>query len=229
MSEPAHPPLEDDPGDPRSSPGEDPLAELVAQAQAGEPQAEGALYERLRPFLARRLRETRSRRNWFWLTDLDDAVNRVFAQFFLALRAGKFTYRDATGLEGFLLRTGFFVVMNLKDKARDQRWLSLHDEEEGGLRFDVADFARTAPDDIDHRECLEVLAAAVAALNENRRDVIERTLLGQPVRQICAETGRSGSSVSGLKFNALKELRDRLVEQGFLERCGELLGLKEEA
>ena len=53
------------------------------------------------------------------------------------------------------------------------------------------------------------------------------------IAQACAEgraeTGRSGSSVSGLKFNALKELRDRLVEQGFLERCGELLGLKEEA
>lgn len=220
--------MKDDAGGSRSSPPDDPLAELVERARAEDSEAEGAIYERMRPFVARRLREARARRNWFWLNDLDDAVNRVFAQFFLALRAGKFSYRDATGLEGFLLRTGFFVVMNLKDKARDSRWLSLHDEEEGGLRFDVADFARTAPEDLDHRECLKILGAAVAALNENRRDVIERTLLGQPVRQICEETGRSGSSVSGLKFNALKELRQRLVEQGFLERCGDVLGLKED-
>ncbi|MEZ6184854.1 MAG: sigma-70 family RNA polymerase sigma factor [Planctomycetota bacterium] len=205
------------------------MGDLVARAQGGDPRAEEAIHEQLRPFLTRRLREARARRNWFWLTDLDDAVNRVFAQFFLALRAGKFEFRDPTGLEGFLLRTGFFVIMNLKDKARDARWLSLHDPEEGGLRFDVADFARSAPEDLDHRECLKMLAAAVAALNTNRRDVIERTLLGQSVRQICEETGRSGSSVSGLKFNALKDLQARLVEQGFLERCGELLGLGEGA
>jgi len=220
--------LKDDAGGSRSSPPDDPLTELVERARAEDSEAEGAIYERMRPFVARRLREARARRNWFWLNDLDDVVNRVFAQFFLALRAGKFSYRDPTGLEGFLLRTGFFVVMNLKDKARDSRWLSLHDEEEGGLRFDVADFARTAPEDLDHRECLKILGAAVAALNENRRDVIERTLLGQPVRQICEETGRTGSSVSGLKFNALKELRQRLVEQGFLERCGDVLGLQED-
>lgn len=213
----------------RSVEGADSLADLVAQSREGNPRAEEAIHEQLRPFLARRLREARARRNWFWLTDLDDVVNRVFAQFFLALRDGKFDYRDRTGLEGFLLRTGFFVVMNLKDKARDARWLSLHDPEEGGLRFDVADFARSAPEDLEHRECLKILAAAVAALNDNRRDVIERTLLGQPVRQICEETGRSGSSVSGLKFNALKDLQARLAEQGFLERCGELFQLGEGA
>ena len=41
-----------------------------------------------------------------------------------------------------------------------------------------------------------------------------------------AATGRSASSVSGLKFNAGVELRKKLSEVGFLDQCAELFGLR---
>jgi RNA polymerase sigma factor (sigma-70 family) len=202
------------------------LASLVERAIAGEEPAESELYERFRTFVRRRVTEARARRNWFWLTDIDSAVQEVFTQFFKALRGGKFTYEGRRRLEGFLLRTAFFVAMNLKDKAREERHLSLFDDEEGGLRFDVAAFAESVYDQLERRECLRLLAEAIATLNENRREVVERTLLGQKVRDIVAATGRSSASVSGLKFNAMVELRTRLSEVGFIERCGQLFRLE---
>ena len=84
-------------------------------------------------------------------------------------------------------------------------------------------------DNLTRRDCYKLLAAAIAGLNPNRRDVVERTLLGQKVRQICAETNRTPGSVSGLKFNAMVDLRKRLSTEGFLEQCGELFQLTAEA
>lgn len=202
----------------------EPIESLVARARGGEEEAQGALFTRYEPFVRRRLAEARRARNWFWLTDLDDAVQETFAQFFGALRGEKFRYEGEGRLEGFLVRTAWFVSMNLKDKHRGGE-LSLFDAEEGGLAFDLPAWAEAVYDGLERRDCLRLLAAAVAELNPSRREVVERTLLGQPVRQICAATGKTPASVSGLKFNALVELRRRLAERGFLERCGELFGL----
>ncbi|MGE0706765.1 MAG: RNA polymerase sigma factor [Planctomycetota bacterium] len=201
------------------------LGELVERAAQGEDAAETALWRRYQRFVRRRLAETKARRNWFWLTDLESAEQDVFAQFFLALREGKFRFEGEQRLQGFLLRTSFFVAMNLKDKAREEQALSLFDPDEGGLRFDVASFADAVYDQVERQRCLKLLARAIALLNENRRDVVERTLLGQKVREICAGTGRTPASVSGLKFNALVELRKKLEEVGFLDTCAELFGL----
>jgi DNA-directed RNA polymerase specialized sigma24 family protein len=201
------------------------LGELVARAALQEATAETALYERYQRFVRRRLGETKARRNWFWLTDLDSAVQDVFTQFFLSLRDGKFHYEGQRRLEGFLLRTSFFVAMNLKDRAREEQVLSIFDPEDGGLRFDMASFADAVYDQVDRQRCLKLLGEAVNSLNENRREVIERTLLGQKVREICSATERSPASVSGLKFNALVELRKKLEQVGFLGHCAELFGL----
>lgn len=149
----------------------------------------------------------------------------MFAQFFQALRGGKFSFEGESRLQGFLLRTAFFVAMDRKDRARRHEAISLYDPDEGGLRFDVADFADAVYDQLDRQRCLKLLAGAIQGLNENRREVLERTLAGEKVRDICAATGRSASSVSGLKFNALVELRKILADSGFLEQCGPLFGL----
>ena len=202
------------------------LAALLERVRRREPAAEEAVHDRLRPFVLRRLEEARARRNWFWLTDAEGVVQDVFSQFFQVVREGRFTFEGRRRLEGFLLRTAYFAAMNTKDKVARHQALSLHDPEEGELRFDLPAFARAAWEGLEQRECLELLARAVAGLGENRREVIERTLLGQKVREICAATGRTPASVSGLKFNALVELRQRLLEAGFLERCGELFGLE---
>lgn len=201
------------------------LGQLVARAQAGDQAAADALFGWLGPFVRRRLVEARARRNWFWLTDLEGAVQDVATQFFQALRDGRYRYEGRERLEGFAVRTAFYVAMAVKDRAARDRALSLFDEEEGGLRFDVAAWSEAPYDHLERQECLKLLARAVARLNENRREVVERTLLGQKVRDICAATGRSPASVSGLKFNALVDLRRHLEEVGFQERCGELFGL----
>ena len=205
--------------------GERELAALLERVRRREPAAETELHERLRPFVLRRLEEARARRNWFWLTDAEGVVQDVFAQFFQVVREGRFSFEGQRRLEGFLLRTAFFAAMNTKDRVARHQAQSLYDQEEGELRFDLPAYAGAAWEEGERRECLELFARAVAGLNHNRREVVERTLLGQKVRDICAATGRSPASVSGLKFNALVELRERLVEQGFLDRCGELFGL----
>lgn len=205
---------------------DDALASLLERVAARDPAAEEALCRRFWPFVRRRVEDARRRRNWFWLGDVEGVVQDVFTQFFAAQRAGRFAFEGRRRLEGFLVRTAFFVAMNQKDRTR-ARALSLFDEEEGRLRFDVAALAEALPDQLERAECLRLLARAVAALNENRREVVERTLLGQKVRDICAETGRSAASVSGLKFNAFVDLRRALAEIGFLGRCGALFGLGE--
>ena len=116
--------------------------------------------------------------------------------------------------------------MDRKDKARREAAISLYDPEEGQLRFDLEDFSSAVYDHLDRQRCLQLLAAAVAQLNENRREVIERTLAGEKVREISAALGKTPSSVSGLKFNAFVELRKILGASGFLGECGPVFGLQ---
>lgn len=202
------------------------LRALLRRVAAREAAAETELCARLWPFVRRRVEDARRRRNWFWLSDVEGVVQEVFVQFFAAQREGKFAFEGKKRLEGFLVRTAFFVAMNLKDRVAKERALSLFDEEEGGLRFDVAALAEALPEQLDRAECLRLLARAIGGLNENRREVVERTLLGQKVRDICAATGKSAASVSGLKFNAFVDLRRLLAELDFTARCGELFGLE---
>jgi DNA-directed RNA polymerase specialized sigma24 family protein len=199
--------------------------ELVERARQGDGPAQTRLHDRLRPFVRRRLREAKARRNWFWLTDEDAAVQDVLIQFFQALEDGRFSYEGPERMRGFLVRTTWFVAMNAKDRAVKHRAISLHDDEEGGLKLDVAAFAEAVYDGLDRQECLKLLARTINRLNPNRREIVERTLLGQKVRDICAATGKTPASVSGLKFNALVQLREWLGEEGFEERCGSLFGL----
>ena len=60
------------------------LEALLERAKARDAAAETELHDRYRRFVRRRLEETRKRRNWFWLVDVESAVQEVFAQFFKA-------------------------------------------------------------------------------------------------------------------------------------------------
>ena len=86
-------------------------------------------------------------------------------------------------------------------------------------------FADAVYEKPERKDCLRMLYEAIEELGDNRRDIIRRTLEGQKVREICASTGRSPASVSGLKFNALKDLRQILAGSGFLESCAEVMEL----
>lgn len=211
------------------------LASLVERVRARDAAAEEALHERYRRFVERRLSEARRRRNWFWLDDLEDAVQEVFVQFFTSLREGKFAFEGSDRLEGFLVKTCWFVAMNAKDRAPRGRTVSLFagrpgDGDEGGLIEDLPAFASTASERVVRRECAERFYRAVGELGGARREVVLLTLEGRKVRDIVKATGKTASAVSGLKFNALKELREKLEQSGFVRDCGpELLGGGEEA
>jgi len=206
----------------------DELAALLKRVRAKEGPAESELHARYRRFVERRLAEAKKKRNWFWLEDLDDAVQEVFLHFYEAVRQGKFTYEGEDRLEGFLVRTAWFVAMNLKDKVPRARSVSLfknEDDEESGLIIDLPAFAKTASERIHGRDCTERLYRTIGELAEPRREVILRTLAGEKVRDIVAATGKTAAAVSGLKWNAMKELRERLFENGFARDCGaEVLG-----
>ncbi len=201
----------------------DPIAALVKRVRAKDAAAEGELFGRYRRFVERRLSEARSRRNWFWLEELDDAVQEVFIQFFQSVRDGKFVFEGEDRLEGFLVRTCWFVAMNAKDKAPKARSVSLfrtEDDEEGGLILDLPSFARGASERLHGRDCAELLYKTIGELVESRREVILRTLQGEKVRDIVRATGKTAAAVSGLKFNAMKELREKLEANGFARDCG---------
>ncbi len=201
----------------------DELAALLKRVRARDGTAETELHARYRRFVERRLAEARERRNWFWLEDLDDAIQEVFLQFYESVRQGKFVYEGEERLEGFLVRTAWFVAMNLKDKVPKARRVSLfktEDDEEGGLIMDLPSFARGAFERIHGRDCAELLYKTIGELAEARREVILRTLAGEKVRDICRATGKTAAAVSGLKFNAMKELKERLEENGFVRDCG---------
>ncbi len=201
----------------------DELASLLQRVRSKDAQAESELHARYRRFVERRLAEGRARRNWFWLEELDDAVQEVFLHFFEAVRGGKFVYEGEERLEGFLVRTAWFVAMNVKDKARKHRAVSLFrsdQEEEGGLIEDLPGFARSASEHVHRRDCAELLYRTIDELGDARKDVILRTLQGEKVRDIIRATGKTASAISGLKFNALKALREKLEENGFVRDCG---------
>lgn len=202
------------------------LAAIIAAAQRGDSNAEAQIYNRFLRFVEQRLRDARRRRNWFWLDDIDEAAQEVFVQFFSALRGGRFRFSSEDKLKGFLLRTSFFISMNLKDRRPRERLFSQLGQDKDDDGSDISHllgFADTAFSEGERHDCIRLLYEAVEGLNGNRRDIIQRTLEGQTVRDICAETGRSPASVSGLKFNAIKDLRELLEERGFLEHCGEAL------
>jgi RNA polymerase sigma factor (sigma-70 family) len=201
----------------------DELAALIKRVRAKDASAEAEVHARFRRFVERRLAEARSRRNWFWLEELDDAVQEVFIHFFQAVRDGKFVFEGEDRLEGFLVRTCWFVAMNAKDKVPRARTVSLFkaaDDEEGGLILDLPAFAKGASERLHGRECAELLYKTIAELGEARREVLLRTLQGEKVRDIVKATGKTASSVSGLKFNAMKELREKLEANGFVRDCG---------
>ncbi len=200
------------------------LETLLQRARAGEEPARGELYERYVAAVRARVRHGKRRRNWFWLEEEEDVVQEVFARFFSALDEGKYAHRDEDGLLGFLTRTGFFVIMELKGKLRAKEKLGVSPERIAAL--DLREVGRTLPMQLAERDCLARLYAAIEDLPAARAEVLKGWLYGSSVADLATRMGRSANAVSGLKFQGLKQLRSRLTDSGFLEECGEVFGLR---
>ncbi len=202
----------------------EPLAELVQRARAGAAEARTELYERFADHVLRRIRYGARRRNWFWLDDEDDIVQEVFARFFAALDRGQYAHRDEDGLLGYLTRTCFFAIMDLKNKLRQQEKLGWDAAALESL--DMRAFGRSLPDELAVKECLSRLYAEIEDLPEARARVLKGWLFGQSIADLAGQMGRSANAVSGLKFQALKQLRERFEATSFLADCGAFFGLE---
>lgn len=200
------------------------LESWLAAVERGDPQAEAAIPERLRRFVTARLRRAAARRNWFWLTDLDEVAQEVLVRFVVAVREGRFRYRDDHQLLGFLVRTAFYVAMAYKDASLHEEPLSgLESEDEETApadRFDLLAFAESAFDTYGRRACLQELYRCIGQLADSRREVLRLTLLGYDAEAIARRMGRTRQAVYVLKHRAIEELRPRLEAADFMANCG---------
>lgn len=194
-----------------------------APTPTSEPPLEQRL-ERLRPWLRRRVQSAKQRRNWFWLTDLDELVQEVCVRFWQAVADQRFEYRDEEQLKGYLLRTVYFAAMRIKDRWALERPVSefLSDDEAARAReeFDLSAFAGNAFDSYGRRECLRELYQAIAQLVPARADVLRYTLLGLAPHEIAGHLQRSANAVSVLKFHAIRDLAAQLQSTDFGANCG---------
>jgi RNA polymerase sigma-70 factor (ECF subfamily) len=106
----------------------------------------------------------------------------------------------------------------LRQFTRQQRAVVLErslgatlDESSGRLEAWLADGRDSPSDQVVRQELLLRLAAALQALPEDQRVVVElRYLHGQPIAAIEQATGRSNASVAGLLRRGLDRLRELL-------------------
>jgi RNA polymerase sigma-70 factor, ECF subfamily len=123
---------------------------------------------------------------------------------------------QATWLRAILATTLAELVRRFTRQQRDvflERSLSASlDESSGRLEAWLADGHSSPADLIGRQELLLRLAAALEALPEDQRTVLElRYLHGQAIAAIEQATGRSNASVAGLLRRGLERLR-RLLE-----------------
>ena len=171
-------------------------------------------------FVQSRAKNRARQKNWYWLFDqseIDDLTSRVFMTFFEAVVSEKFKYIDDQKLQGYLIRTIFFASTATHDEhkrnSRFQPESSLVDSDDG-MSITETISCKEEPDDAELLKCAGVIEEAVSRLNNNRREVIQLLLMGHRVSEICKITGRTESSVSGLKFNAIQDLRSIFCDMG---------------
>lgn len=84
------------------------------------------------------------------------------------------------------------------------------------LRLPVRDREAAAPyQEVERRERKRVVRAALDALDERTRTLLEMSMAGFSQREIAQRVGVSVTSVSTLLARARRALRDKLQEQGY--------------
>jgi RNA polymerase sigma-70 factor (ECF subfamily) len=100
-----------------------------------------------------------------------------------------------------------------RDVVRERSLHASLDESSARLEAWLADSQSSPSDQMARQELLVRLAAALEALPEDQRVVVElRYLHGQPIAAIEAATGRSTASVAGLLRRGLDRLRELLED-----------------
>lgn len=86
-------------------------------------------------------------------------------------------------------------------------------EEEDGSLYDLVE-DRSSMRDFQSFENNELIMHAVeSCLNKEKREVIERLLAGQSVKEIALSMGKCENTISTLKRRALMEIREAIVDE----------------
>lgn len=158
-----------------------------------------------------RINEIIAKKNWFWVDDVDDVIQNTVIIFIDAFNRGVYTFQGEDKLIGFLIKT---AVFNMKAAQKTsikniEHSYVISDEDDTPL----IDVALDEPDPLAEKK--KYLARAVNQLNPRRREVMQMLLDGYKVKDICDATGSTPAAVSGLKFNAIRDLRKSMESMGF--------------
>ena len=177
--------------------------------------------EEIRDKVSQRLSNAKYRRRWFWIEDEESVVQEVLLRFADHERSGKFVWRDEDSLWAYLMRTMFFVVMELKDKGGLDT-VPLDEKRD----FRLSRFRHNLSDDFARNDCLQRLYDTIDSLKESYRQLLELTLAGLKTGAIAEIVEKSPSRVAVTKFRALQSLRTALTKSEWLEECGDEFSLE---
>ena len=172
-----------------------PDAGLVAQAQAGQVEAFGELYQR---YMAKIYRYIRSRVST--ALDAEDLTGVVFLNAFQAL--GSYKERGAP-FGAYLYRVARNkIVDHYRNKPKSEPW-----QEQEGLLPGAEDTETS----VVRAEGVQEIRAALLRLPENYQEIIRlRVLLELPTEEVGRWIGKKPSNVRVLLHRALKALRREL-------------------
>ena len=161
--------------------------------------------------LKNRINEIIAKRNWFWIDDVDDVIQNTVLIFIDAFNRGAFTFQGEDKLIGFLIKTAIFnMKASQKTSIKNIEHSYVISDDDDTLLIDVA---LDLPDPLAEKK--EYLEIAINQLNPRRKEVMQKLLKGDKIKDICESTGTTPAAISGLKFNAIKDLRKSMESMGF--------------
>ena len=156
-------------------------------------------------FLKKKLSEMTIKKKWFWIKSVDDLVQDTLVMFIQSYNKGNFQYQGQDKLNGYLLHTASFIVKTRQKQSIANKELNLFFDGSDDADTSIIDVISTEEDPL--AETKKELHEAIAQLKPRRRMIMERIVGGEKVREICRSTDLTPAAVSGLKFNAIQDLK----------------------
>lgn len=171
--------------------------ELLARAQAGDPEGISELYDRYRTSVFRYL--------YYRAGDLHTAEDLTSETFMRMLRSLNGYRPQNVAFEAWLFQIARNLAIDHYRKTRSRSHLSLEED----MIADRDDPVRTA----EHNLTSDLLLQALSKLSEIQRDVIVlRFVNGLPVTQVAQALHKSEDAVKALQRRALSALRKTLTD-----------------
>ena len=169
--------------------------------------AEDLITSQIVEFAAKKAQQLKRRKNWFGL-DAEDLAQEALIRVTKAINKGSYEHRDPKGFEGFITLT----IINLAKNGMEKY---MKGENEIASLDQISGDTERSYDPVDNRsaDCatmnnLKELTKLVDRLSPRRKEVIELEMQGYRVRDTAKKLGKSTATVSQLRFNAIKDLRE---------------------